>query len=677
MQKAVVLKPNPSKIPELLKKQSNWICWKKSDPKPNRRYGKLPTNIKGAVINAHDIKHHVDLETAYQTYASNTDQLAGIALDLPVDPVINSYNDSGEPLYLIGGDIDECITITDNKLVISEQAKSDLKALCQPYWELSPSGTGIRWFGLHTRPLKGGNKNGREMYSKGRFLTVTGITKSGELTQLPPNIELLEREWFGSTRTVDINSDLLTHLQREQYHEPDLINDGEGRNAGILKHAGHLRAQGLSQAEIEEACLVFNRKKLNPPLEESKVLDIARRYAEEKSTPCKSEPIGAAHPAKKEFELNLNSGFIKLVATSPKRPFIAGVDVIPMGTYSAIAGWGGVGKTNIATSLATQASIGGSFAGRSCEETCVLMLACEDSKAEINARFCAAIESLPKEKQEQALRNIRVFSLVGQDVHMVKISGNNAEPTGKSTVVIDAINKLKQQTGIDRCLVIIDHARMIASVNWNDSAQATVFTREMQHIASDTGAGLVVLTHTNKNSMRADHTSSQGDVSGSTAIVDNARWVALVQTMGDADAKSLCIASEARQNYVSLDIVKTNYCAMGKIGWFLKRTVEHHSVSVFEHIDLTKPTLSKPGDNALEKRLIEYLKSHPGLTINKMKGLSGTQGVFKASEKAVTSAVQELIDKNMLKLEIPSDERRKELGLPKNTAGILIVSEGV
>ncbi len=673
----LVIPPNTQNIPSLLKERNNWLCWKKAEPKPNGRYGKRPANINGRLINAHDTAEHVDLETAYQSYISNKSQLAGIALDLPVEPIIYGYSNTGEPLYLIGGDIDECVVIKDGKLTLSAQAMSDLKQLYQPYWEISPSGTGIRWFGLHTRPLKGGNKNGREMYSSGRFLTVTGKSKGGQITTLPSSIEVLEREWFGSTKSADINSDLLAHLSSTPYQLPQRINDGEGRNAGLLSHAGHLRAKGLNQEEIELGCIEFNQQKINPPLPLEKVLDLSRRYAEEKITANNPEPIGVAYSRKKEFELNLDSGLIKLVATSPKRPFIAGNDIIPLGSYSALGGFGGIGKTNTIISLAAQASIGGSFAGRSCEETCVLMLACEDSEAEINARFCASIESLPKEKQNQAIRNIRVFSLVGQDVHMVKMEGRNAEPTGKSAVLINAVKQLKQQTGIDRCLVIIDHARMIASVDWNDSAHATVFTREMQHIASETSAGLVVLTHTNKAALNSKHESGQGDVSGSTAIVDNARWVALLHVMGEADAKSLGIAPEAKQNYVSLDIVKTNYCAMGRIGWFLKRTVEHHSVSVLEYVELAKPTLSKPGDNALEKRLIEYLKSHPGLTMNKLKGYAGTQGVFKASEKAVTSAIQELIDKDMVKLEMPSDEQRKELGLPKNTAGILIVSGGI
>jgi hypothetical protein len=92
---------------------------------------------------------------------------------------------------------------------------------------------------------------------------------------------------------------------------------------------------------------------------------------------------------------------------------------------------------------------------------------------------------------------------------------------------------------------------------------------------------------------------------------------------------------------------------------------------------LAKPALSKPGDNALEKRLIEYLKTHPGLTINKMKGFAGTKGAFKASEKAVIHAIQDLIDKGMLKLEVPSDQRRRELRLPKNTSGVLTVKEEI
>ena len=668
---AVVLTPNINKIPELLSSQPHWICWKKTELKPNGRYGKLPTNIQGKVINAHDISQHVDLVSAYQNYSANKENIAGIALDLPTEPVIYDYTDNGEPLYLIGGDIDECVTIKDNRPTLSKQAVDDLKALGNPYWEISPSSTGIRWFGLHTKPLKGGNKDGREMYSQGRFLTITGQSKGGDIRPLPSDIESLEQEWFGRKTTHQINDDLLAHLPNQKYEMPEVINDGEGRNNGILQLAGSLRGKGLSQDEIELGCLGFNQQRINPPLPIEKVLDIARRYSEHLPNQTTNKPTP------KEFQLNLSAGLINLVTSSHKRPFIGGDDLIPIGSYSALAGLGGTGKTNLIIGVAIQASVGGSFAGRLCKESCVLMLACEDSETEINARFCAGIEALPKDKQEQAIRNIRVFSLVGQDAHMVKMVGKNAESTSKSDVLIQAANQLKKETGLERCLIVIDHARMIASVDWNDSAQTSVFTREMQRIASETKAGLVVLTHTNKASMNSGRETNQGDVSGSTAIVDNARWVAILHTMGNDDANKFAITTESKNNYVSLDIVKTNYCAMGKIGWFLKRSVPHHSVVTLDHVELAKPVTVKAGDNALEKRLIEYLKAHPKLTINKVKGLSGKKGVFKASENEVVSAIQELMDKGMLTLEQLSTERKKELHLPANTGGVLVVLEGV
>ena len=93
-------------------------------------------------------------------------------------------------------------------------------------------------------------------------------------------------------------------------------------------------------------------------------MDIARRYENQTAFPHETFHKDASKVKESGFALNLDTGLIKLVASSPKRPFIAGDDIIPLGTYSALAGWGGVGKTNAVISLATQASIGGVFAGR-------------------------------------------------------------------------------------------------------------------------------------------------------------------------------------------------------------------------------------------------------------------------------------------------------------------------
>jgi hypothetical protein len=59
---------------------------------------------------------------------------------------------------------------------------------------------------------------------------------------------------------------------------PATVADGEGREAMILKFAGHLRAKGVSQEDINAKVLEYNAKHIDPPLAEDKVLDRAERY---------------------------------------------------------------------------------------------------------------------------------------------------------------------------------------------------------------------------------------------------------------------------------------------------------------------------------------------------------------------------------------------------------------
>ena len=71
------------------------------------------------------------------------------------------------------------------------------------YLEISPSGKGLHLFALCDEPLKGGNaKNGREMYSKGRFMTVTGDGAKRDIVDASNALKSLHDEWFGSECTT-------------------------------------------------------------------------------------------------------------------------------------------------------------------------------------------------------------------------------------------------------------------------------------------------------------------------------------------------------------------------------------------------------------------------------------------------------------------------------------------
>jgi len=68
-------------------------------------------------------------------------------------------------------------------------------------------------------------------------------------------------------------------LSGSRFNLPERVNDGEGRESTILRYAGYLRSQGISQAEIDRELLSYNSTNIKPPLDDADVLDRARRYA--------------------------------------------------------------------------------------------------------------------------------------------------------------------------------------------------------------------------------------------------------------------------------------------------------------------------------------------------------------------------------------------------------------
>ena len=194
---ARVLSPKPAGIPELLRDLPRWLTWVHGADKQNGsgRYEKIPVNWQsGKACNAHDSANWLTFDAACKALAAG--RFSGIAIDLPNerDPVATAAD--GTPLYLIGGDIDECIV--ENQF--SPEALAVREYLHNTYFEVSPSGTGLRFFGLSATPLNGGNKNGKEMYSGGRFLTITG-RGTGEILEITHELEQLQNQWFPPSKT--------------------------------------------------------------------------------------------------------------------------------------------------------------------------------------------------------------------------------------------------------------------------------------------------------------------------------------------------------------------------------------------------------------------------------------------------------------------------------------------
>ena len=178
----------------------------------------------------------------------------------------------------------------------------DWEALGQPYMEVSPSGRGLRAFVLSTKLVsdasRGRSSGGKdELFSssKARWMTVTGNEfKKGGLPDATEAVMQISARWNSkkvpTTSTVNVDSskpDILKHLVISgTFAWPDeKLKDGDGRESKMLQYAGHLRSQGkYSQSEIEQLCLKANIDHYTDLLEESIVLDRARRFVDKKST---------------------------------------------------------------------------------------------------------------------------------------------------------------------------------------------------------------------------------------------------------------------------------------------------------------------------------------------------------------------------------------------------------
>jgi primase-polymerase (primpol)-like protein len=161
----IPLAPNLGNIPSSLTSIPHWVLW--SYALKDNKWTKVPKQPSGSFASTANPSTWSTFDKVCSTYLQGGYDGVGIVLD-------------GKPLndgrYLIGLDFDHCVvsgTLQGDALIAV--------ALTDTYWEISPSGEGIRLFLLHDKPVparKNDKVDGksREIYSTGRYLTVTGHT---------------------------------------------------------------------------------------------------------------------------------------------------------------------------------------------------------------------------------------------------------------------------------------------------------------------------------------------------------------------------------------------------------------------------------------------------------------------------------------------------------------------
>ncbi|TSA10062.1 MAG: hypothetical protein D4R79_12335 [Comamonadaceae bacterium] len=181
-----------ARIPTMLKELPRWVAWRAGPPKASGKFDKVPIDPKTRRnVSANDHANWLSFDNACAVYDAG--RCSGIGMALSDEPV-STWGGvlCGAPQYLVALDFDHCADSIG-------QIKELRKNLGGIYGEVSPSGKGVRMFALSRELIKGGNAGGgRELYSTGRFVTVTGINGYGAVTDATEGLLDLAAQWFPS-----------------------------------------------------------------------------------------------------------------------------------------------------------------------------------------------------------------------------------------------------------------------------------------------------------------------------------------------------------------------------------------------------------------------------------------------------------------------------------------------
>jgi primase-polymerase (primpol)-like protein len=181
---AAFIAPNFARIPAELRQLPRWVTWRAESKGGESKPTKMPyrTDLPNVRASSTDPDTWGTFEQAEAAYLDGDRTGVGLVLD-----------GSGD---LAGVDIDGCRDADTG--TIAPAALALLERLGAAYVEVSPSGTGLRAFG-YAPPLTtgcAGTLDGLkvELYSKGRYLTLTGEPiKAGPLAPLQGFGELAQR----------------------------------------------------------------------------------------------------------------------------------------------------------------------------------------------------------------------------------------------------------------------------------------------------------------------------------------------------------------------------------------------------------------------------------------------------------------------------------------------------
>lgn len=578
---AIVIAPNPNEPPSWALAYDTWITWTTDERKEGGRYNKIPTSAAGHACNAHDRKNHRSAPVvlaAYKrqhgtpeslTFDQAKNKIAGIAIDLPNEPTPYSYAADGAPLFLIAIDLDK---VQGNRANF-ELAKVVLKKLPGQYVEQSPSGTGLRALVLCQVLVPVFNHGGLEVYSTGRFMTIT-LRGKGEPSEValevieeikalykpasaPPASLPVTQAQAAHATSHSINNDVLT----APHHLPTI-----DELAAMLACLPTSKADGCDNAYWFKIVSAVRDGWDSSPAAKQVVNDWCMRSPDEfdeaefeklwnraPRTGAANAGIGTIiHEARQRGYMAAQhrrashvgaASHTQVAATVQHEKRIVltcGSDLTPApihwlwrdwlarGKFALLAGAPGQGKTTAAMAFAATVTIGGRLPDRTrCESGNVLIWSGEDDPTDT---------LLPRLIAAGADRS-KVFFVDGTT------EGGKLRPFDPATDIRILAAAIEEIGGVS--LIIVDP---VATAVAGDSHKNTEVRRSLQpmvDLAASTNAVILGITHFSKGGQGSDPASR---VIGSVAFTAVARVVLVAAKVKNEDGTEKRILARGKSN---------------------------------------------------------------------------------------------------------------------------------
>jgi RecA-family ATPase len=234
------------------------------------------------------------------------------------------------------------------------------------------------------------------------------------------------------------------------------------------------------------------------------------------------------------------------------------------GTVSVVPGAGGTGKSYLLLEMAVSQALGLPTAGdlfpAPPTPRKVAFLTAEDPEPEVTIRLHWILGDVlavhgqmhlsdePRVKAANALvaKNLLAFPCGGLGVRVV----SGLEQTRWVDEIVSAA------AGCE--LVVMETASRLHDGNENETAAVAMLMDALEVIAKRLNAAVILVHHIGKEAARNGNESSQYAVRGSSAFVDNARYVASMTTLSQEQAAVLGL-SGVEKEFVRYEVVKASY----------------------------------------------------------------------------------------------------------------------